>query len=400
MTRRLLKPDSPWLLALLASLTALGPLSVDMYLPAMPVMMLALDTRLGLMQLTLSSYLAGFAIFHLFCGPLADRFGRKPVLLAGTALFILACVGCSLASTVEQLLLFRLLQGIGACVGPTLARTVVRDVFGPNRAARALSLIAMLMALAPAIAPGLGSLMLLVLPWRSIFVFLSVYGILISILIHYYLPESLPQRQSLHPLSISRNYGSLLASPSFVAIALGSSMIYAGMMVYIASSGFVYLEMLGLPLKYFGPVFLTSVIGYVSGSGISARLATQYDSNRIIVLGAVVTALACGIMLLCSTLFPRSVLALALPMVVYTIGLGLVLPHAMAIALQPFPNIAGTASALLGFIQMGVSASASAAAGLLLVDSPRPMVLIMTAASLLAVALCSRVYRHSITGRG
>src|SRR5210317_1004058 len=122
MAQRYLNPDSPRLLALLAALVALGPLSVDMYLPAMPSMMRAFDTDISQMHLTLSSYLTGFALFHLACGPLADRYGRKPVLLAGTVLFVVACIGCSRSESVGEMLFFRFLQGIGACVGPTLAR--------------------------------------------------------------------------------------------------------------------------------------------------------------------------------------------------------------------------------------------------------------------------------------
>ena len=210
---RHINPDSPWLLALLAALVALGPLSVDMYLPALPVMTEALDSTVGAMHLTMSAYLTGFALFHLVCGPVADRFGRKPPLIVGTALFVVACLGCSQADTVPELLGFRFLQGIGACVGPTLARTITRDLFGPTRAARALSLIAMLMALAPAVAPGLGGLMLLVLPWSSIFYFLAAYGAVMLILIHCFLAESLPRRQGLRPLCSARSVGPLLRDP-------------------------------------------------------------------------------------------------------------------------------------------------------------------------------------------
>lgn len=146
---RHLLPDSRWLLPLLAALVALGPLSVDVYLPAMPTIMEELDADIQRMHLTLTTYLAGFAVFHLVCGPLADRYGRKPILIIGTVLFVSACIGCAAASTVEALMLFRFLQGIGACVGPTLARAIARDIFGPTRAARALSVIALFMALAP-----------------------------------------------------------------------------------------------------------------------------------------------------------------------------------------------------------------------------------------------------------
>ena len=393
MSARQLQHDSPWLLALLAALVALGPLSVDMYLPAMPIMMRAFDTDISHMHLTLSSYLTGFALFHLACGPLADRFGRKPVLVIGTALFVAACIGCSLSTTVEQLLLFRFLQGIGACVGPTLARAVARDVFGPTGAARALSLIAMLMALAPAVAPTLGGVLLLVLPWESVFLFLACYGAAMIALIHVFLPESLPLVQSLHPARIARNYAELLVDPFFLTVTITSGLVYAGLLVYLASSSFVYIDMLGVPVEYFGLVFLSSVVGYMGGSACSARLSKQYESERIMLLGVVLGVTASCLLLACSTAWPDSVAALMLPMALYSVAMGLVLPHAMAIALRPFPHIAGTASSLLGFIQMSLSAAASALIGQFLTTSPQPMVWMLLTISLASLLLGLRAHK-------
>ena len=393
MSQRYLHHESPWLLALLAAMVALGPLSVDMYIPAMPNMMVALDTSISGMHLTMSAYLTGFALFHLICGPLADRYGRKPILLWGTAVFVISSLGCALSTTIDQLLLFRLLQGIGACVGPTLARTVTRDVFGPTRAARALSLIAMLMALAPAVAPTLGGLMLLVLPWNSIFVFLAVYAAAMIVLIYLLLAESLPQRQSLHPLAIARNYRELVMDPFYLSVTVGSGLVYAGLIAYLSSSSFVYIEMLGVPVEYFGLVFLTAVAGYMIGSGISARLASRFDSEQVMLLGSALAVFACVLILGAAYIWPRSVLALMLPMMFYATGLGLVLPHAMAIALRPFPHIAGTASALLGFVQMSLSAVASALTGVFLTDTPLPMLWAMLVISLLAMALALRSHR-------
>jgi MFS transporter, DHA1 family, multidrug resistance protein len=393
MAHRQLQPDSRWLLALLAALVALGPLSVDVYLPAMPAMKNALGTDIRHMHLTLSSYLTGFALFHLVCGPLADRFGRKPILVGGTVLFVLACIGCSLSTTVEQLLVFRFIQGIGACVGPTLARAVARDVFGPVRAARALSLIAMLMALAPAVAPTMGSILMLWLPWPSIFIFLAVYGVAMLFLIHIFLAESLPQKQSLHPLSIARNFGELLHNPMFITTTLASGFVYAGLMAYLSSSSFVYIDMLGVPVQYFGFIFLTSVAGYMVGSALSARLSRSYDSERTVLVGAVLTAFATSCMWLGTVLLPRSVLVLMLPMMFYSAGMGLVLPNAMAIALRPFPHIAGTASALMGFIQMAISAAATAFVGAYLTDTPAPMLNFIVLMTFLALLLSAGVYR-------
>ena len=393
MTTRHLHPDSPWLLALLAALVALGPLSVDVYLPAMPTMMVALDTDIRHMHLTLSSYLTGFALFHLACGPLADRFGRKPILIGGTVLFVAACVGCSLAETVDELVFFRFIQGIGACVGPTLARAVARDIFGPTRAARALSLIAMMMALAPAIAPAMGGVMMLWLPWPSIFVFLAVYGIAMIMLIHVFLGESLPQRQSLHPLSILVNYGTLLRSPMFLIATFASGFVYAGFLAYLASSSFVYIDMLGVPVEYFGLTFITSVLGYMAGSGLSARLTKNYTSEQMVLAGAALAAVAAGTVWIGAQRLPDSIAVMMMPMMFYSMGIGLMLPNAMAIALSPFPYIAGTASALLGFVQMSLSAFATAIVGNYLVDSPAPVLNFMLAISGLALLLSVVLFR-------
>ncbi|MDH4039806.1 MAG: multidrug effflux MFS transporter [Gammaproteobacteria bacterium] len=397
MAPRQLHPDSPWLLALLAALVALGPLSVDMYLPAMPSMMRDFGTDISHMHLTLSSYLTGFALFHLACGPLADRFGRKPLLLGGTGLFVVACVGCSQSGSVQELLLFRFLQGVGACVGPTLARAVARDVYGPAGAARALSLIAMLMALAPAVAPTLGGLLLLVLPWPSVFIFLGVYGVATIILIRVFLAESLPQVQSLHPRVIARNYRELLADPFFLTVTVTSGLVYAGLMVYLASSSFVYIDMLGVPPQYFGLIFLGSVAGYMAGSAASANLARRHDSEQIMRLG-IILAMAAGCLLLaCSSGWPTSVFAIMLPMMLYSVAMGLVLPHAMAIALRPFAHIAGTASALLGFIQMSLAAGASALTGLFLSTTPQPMVWLLLA--IVSTSLALGLRSHALYAR-
>lgn len=393
MSSRYLTTESRWLLPLLAALVALGPLSVDMYLPAMPRMMAALDTDISHMHLTLSAYLAGFSLFHLACGPLADRFGRKPILIGGTLLFVFACVGCTFSTSVDQLLLFRFIQGIGACVGPTLARAVARDVYGPTGAARALSLIAMLMALAPAIAPTLGSILLLWLPWPTIFVFLALYGAVMIVLIHFLLPETLPAPQSLHPVTIGRNYAQLVRQPIFLVACFASSFVYAGLLAYLSSSSFVFITMLGVPVEWFGFIFLTSVLGYMTGSAVSARLSSRHDSEWTVLFGTVLTSVATASMWLGYTLAPDSLIAIIIPMTLYSTGMGLVLPNAMAVALKPFAHIAGTASALMGFIQMSLSAAATAVMGTLLVDSPAPMITFMFMLTTVALVLSALLYR-------
>jgi DHA1 family bicyclomycin/chloramphenicol resistance-like MFS transporter len=392
-------PDSRLTLLFLAALVALGPLSVDMYLPAMPAMQKAFATDIGSMHLTLSAYLWGFALFHLFCGPLADRYGRKPLLLTGTALFVLASLGCALSSTVTELTAYRFVQGIGACVGPTLARTITRDVFGPRGAARALSLIAMLMALAPAIAPGLGGVLLRYVEWPMVFFFLALYGAAVLWIVSYRIPETLPEPQSLRPKNIAANYLLLLRDPVFLPIATASALVYSGLMTYLVCSGFVFIEMLGVPVEYFGLIFLTSVIGYMSGSALSARLAAGQPPARVVLGGGLVAAGSSLAMLIAHLAANDSVLALVLPMTFYAAALGLVMPQAMAMAMEHFPKIAATNSSLFGFLQMGLSALITAGVGAVLVSSPLPMILTMVATEVLALGLIvyARAQHHRYT---
>jgi DHA1 family bicyclomycin/chloramphenicol resistance-like MFS transporter len=180
--------------------------------------------------------------------------------------------------------------------------------------------------------------------------------------------------------------------PFFLTVTITSGLFYSGLLVYLASSSFVYIDMLGVPVEYFGLVFLSSVVGYMGGSACSARLSKQHDSERIMLLGVVLGVCASSLLLACSTAWPDSVAALMLPMTLYSVAMGLVLPHAMAIALRPFPHIAGTASSLLGFIQMSLSAAASALIGQFLTTSPQPMVWMLLALSLGSLLLGLRAH--------
>ena len=385
-----LNPDSRLMLFFLAAMVALGPLSVDMYLPAMPTMQRELGSDIAAMHLTLSAYLWGFAIFHLACGPLADRYGRRPLLLAGTGLFVLASAGCALSTTVEQLTVYRFVQGIGACVGPTLGRTITRDVFGPRDAARALSLIAMLMALAPAVAPGLGGIMLRWVPWPSVFVFLGVYAAVIMVLIWRYLPETLPAPQSLAPGAIARNFLRLLRDPLFMPAATGSALVYAGLTCYLASSGFVFIDMLGVSVEFFGLIFLTTVIGYIAGSALSARLASHHEPREVMLWGAILGVSASAAMLVLQSLAPHSTLPIVVPMTFYAAGMGMLMPNAMALSMEYHPLIAATAAALFGFIQMTLAAILTGVVGAAIQETPQPMIIAMLGATALTLVLALR----------
>lgn len=392
MISRPLSADSRWLLVLLASLVAIGPLTIDMYLPALPGMARDLNADTSAVQLTISSFLLGFAIFHLACGPMADRYGRKPILLGGTALYLMASFACAQADSIEQLIGWRFVQGIGACVGPTLGRAIARDVFGPTRAARALAQIAMIMALAPAVAPGLGGLMLEFFEWSSIFYALLAYAAVVGAFIIFKLPETLPQIQPLRPARIMANYSELLRDRRYMATTIASGLIYSGMVCFLSGSAFVFIDMMGVPERYFGFLFLSTVAGYISGSAISTRLALQMESERVMWIGVNLSVVSATAMAIGPELWfhPASIAA---PMTFFALSLGISLPHAMASALKPYPQMAATASALLGFTQMGLSSVAGAVVGFFLTDSARPMTLTILGTAIISWLLV-RALQH------
>jgi DHA1 family bicyclomycin/chloramphenicol resistance-like MFS transporter len=364
-----------------------------MYLPALPGMVEDFDSNTSRVQLTLSSYLVGFAVFHLLCGPLADRYGRKPVLVGGVSLFVAASLGCAQAGSIDELIFYRFLQGVGACVGPTLGRAIARDIFGPRRAARALAQIAMIMALAPAVAPTLGGILLQFFQWPAIFIVLAIYALAAILAVATRLPESLPERQSLHPVEIGRNYLALLRSGHFLATTCASSMMYAAMIAFLSGSSFVFIDMMGVSTATYGLLFLPTVVGYIAGNGISTRLVHGREPEQIMLIGVQLGLAGAFCMIVASELLPDP-LSIVLPMSLYSTALGIVLPHAMASALRPFPQIAGTASALLGFIQMGLSSLGGALVGALLVDSPRPMVLLILAMTGVSYLLIKALQRR------
>ena len=260
-------------------------------------------------------------------------------------------------------------------------------MFGPRGAARALSLIAMLMALAPAIAPGLGGLMLRYVPWPSVFFFLAGYGFAVLLIVVCRIPETLPVAQSLRPRAIAANYAQLLRDPVFLPVASASALVYSGLMAYLACSGFVFIDMLGVPTEYFGLIFLTSVAGYMGGSAFSARLAARRPPARVLFAGVRLALLSTLLMLALHSLWPPSVLALIVPMALYAAALGLTLPQAMAMAMENFPRIAATNSSLFGFLQMGLSALITALVGLVLVATPMPMIVTMLVIDCFALLL-------------
>ena len=349
----------------IAVLVALGPLSTDMYLPSLPGLAHEFSTDSGQVQLTLSLFLAGFAVAQIVYGPISDRFGRKPVLFCGLLLFVVASVACALAVNIEMLIVARFMQALGGSAGPVLGRAMVRDIHGPADSARVLSHIGSAMALAPAFAPVIGGYMSVYLGWESIFWFLALFGFFGAGILLFTIPETSPEEHR-HPKPVKTivgDYGRLLADPGFLGYTLTCTLAYAGLFAFLSGSSFVIIEYFGVSEQHFGLLFMLVVVGYISGTLSGARLSRRYDFKRLVAVGTLVLLLGGCVMLAVALSQPRHVMGIVGPMMVFMLGVGLVMPQSMAGALANYPHIAGSASGLLGFIQMSAAGLLGVAVG-------------------------------------
>ena len=377
------RPDSLTVVVIVTCLVAFGAISTDLYLPSLPSIAAHFAVGAGEAQLTLSVFLVGFAISQLAYGPLSDRFGRRPTVIAGLAIYGLASLACMLATSIEMLIAARLLQAVGACAGVVLGRAVVRDVYGRERAAKVLSYIgmAMAMALAPALGPILGGYLEVWFGWRANFFVLVAFGAVTFAAVLWQLPETTRWRDSALNLGrLAGNYRGLLRERVYLGYVLVCTFAYAGIFTFISGSSFVLIEVLGLSPERYGLSFAAIVVGYMIGTLASSQLTLRLGLERLVLAGTLfglAGGTAAAVLSLSGAL---SVVTVVAPVFVFLIGSGLMLPNALAGALGPFPTMAGAASALLGFIQMTVAAVIGIAVGQLHDGTGRSMAL--------ALALC------------
>ena len=370
---------SIWTTILLAAAVALGPMAIDMYLPALPQIGADFNAGTDQVQFTLSVYLIGFALAQLVCGPLADRFGRKPVMIGGMLLFALASIGCALASNIETLQLFRFLQALGGSAGPVLGRAVVRDVYTPREAAKILALLAGMMALAPAVAPTLGGFIVATMDWHWIFIVMAVYALVMVAVIAFGIPEPLrpEHRQPFRFCHLMRNYRRISTDMTFIGYTFTSAAIYGGLFAFLSGSAFVLIDVLGVAPEHFGLYTAITAGGYLLGNMASIRLAKRYLPDQILLYGLATTLTAGATMALLAYHNIYSPWAVVLPQALFMAGTGMVLPQTMAGALANHPTMAGSASALLGFVQMAAAAAAGALVGILHDGTPLVMATII-----------------------
>jgi DHA1 family bicyclomycin/chloramphenicol resistance-like MFS transporter len=362
------------LTALLAALSAIGPLTTDMYLPSLPDIARALGAPTAQVQLTISAYLFGFAVGQILYGPVSDRHGRKPVLLAAVGLYCAASLACALSTSIEMLIAARALQALGGSGGIVLARAIVRDLYSGVRAGRELSLIGSVMALAPVLAPIIGGALQTGFGWRSVFFTLVAAGLFGAGVVWMLLPETLGRRAE--PLSISsmlKSYVLVARNPAYLAYLGLASTSYAGLFAWISGASFVLQNLYGLTPFSFGIAFALGSVGYMTGATLAARMVVKIGLDRTIGFGGCACA-AGGLGMVAAVAFGlTSAASLVLPVAVYLAGLGMVLPQSIAGAMTPFPERAGAASALLGFVQQSIAALCGAAVGALLGANAWPL---------------------------
>jgi DHA1 family bicyclomycin/chloramphenicol resistance-like MFS transporter len=381
---------TPLLLALLALLSSFTPLSIDMYLPALPVIAVDLHGTAGDIQLTLSAFMIAFGAGQIFYGPAGDRFGRRPVILSGLVIYVVASIGCAFAAEAGQLVLLRFLQGLAACGGVVLARTMVRDLAEKDQAARAMSLMMACTSIAPMLAPLIGGQVLWFLGWRAIFWVLAMVGVIAFVFAWLRLPETLrPEyRQPLVLSSILKRFGELVRHRAFMGYAFTSTFQFSALMSFLSGSPFVFIEKYGIAPRAYGLIFGGMIVFMTLGSLLNAKFAPVFGAGKILRYAVIVPAVAGPTALVLGLIEARygtiglwPFLACFAPQIA---TISLIGPNSMAMALQRYPHMAGTASSLMGVMQFGIGAIFGAIVGQTMDGTIAPM----TTAMGIAGALC------------
>ena len=369
----------PGWLVLLAALTALAPLSIDMYLPAFPAIEQGLAAPAGRISLTLAAFFIGMALGQLFYGPLSDRFGRKPPLYAGLLLYVVASLACMLVDNITALIVCRFFQALGGCAGAVIARAIVRDRCSASESARVFSMLMLVMGLAPILAPILGGELLLWASWRWLFLVLALFGVACLVLLHWRLQETHDTRHA-EPLALGavlRAYAKLCGNRAFLGYTLSGGLGMAGMFAYITGSPFIFIELYQLSPQHYSWLFGSNALGLIAASQLNAWLLQRVSFTRLLRFALWVPVLA-SVALLCLSLTPWITWWLLWAgFFLFLASLGFISPNASAAALATHGQQAGMASALMGALQFGLATLSGSLVGVWHDGSCVPLATIM-----------------------
>lgn len=378
------------LIALLTVMIMVNQMATSLYTPSLPSLTTAFAAEAADVKLTMSVFLFGLTIGQLVHGPLSDRFGRRPILLAGLGIYVLATAMCAAAPTLTILILGRLLQALGGCACAVVSRAIVRDKFGRGEAARVMAMVGLAMAVGPALGPMIGGLLQVSFGWRACFVVLLFFGLAVFVWVAAGYRESLaqPNPTATDPLALARSFAAVLSSRPYLAYSLATGFCFSTMFAYQTGGPFVLIELLGLRPDVFGMSYGFIVVGYLVGMAMATWWSARIGHDRMIRLGALSMLAAAAVMLTAALAGRISVPLVLGAMSVVMFGFSLITPNAMSGAMMPFPAIAGVAAAGLGFAQMGVSALGSYAVGFFFDGTAAPMAAVI-AVSALGCTLCA-----------
>jgi len=382
-------PENPALLRrllpVLIIVSMIGPLALNILMPSMPGLAASLGASRSEVQLTLSLFLAAQAISQLFIGGLADRFGRRPVLLLSLGLYVMASLAASLAGSILLLILARIVQAAGSTAGLTLSRTIVRDLAPQATAASMIGYVTMGMVIAPLTAPAIGGFLDDTFGWRAIFIACAVLGVIGGLITFLQLPETRPASiTGQGMMAVLRRSGEVIRNPQFRAYCIGSAFTSAVFFTFLGGAPYLIVESMALPKTTYGLWFIAISGGYMIGNFCAGRFSERYGSDRMIRAGNIIGTAGVLILLGLAVVPVMHPAAIFLPNMLMAMGNGFLLPNAISGAVSVDPKAAGAASGVVGAMQMGFGAVASFVAGQITTTSPLPMALMMTVFSLAA----------------
>lgn len=378
----------------LGALVGLGPFTVDLYLPALPMLADELRASEAAIQLTLTATMIGFGLGQLIVGPWSDAVGRRLPLIIATAVHVGASLGVAFAPDITWVLVFRVLQGVGAAGGGVVAMATVRDLFGGQPLVRMLSRLALVTSLAPILAPVIGSQLLAVLDWRGLFVSLAGYGIVVVILAATLVAETLPpeRRRVRERGAVARRYRAVLSDPVFVGVALIAGLVFSGIFAYLSASSFLFQHRYGFTAQQFGILFATNSIGLAVSSQVASRLMRRFAPPRILIVSLPLMAIA-GFTAALAGVLELGLFPVLAGTFVFLSCAGLSFPCIQVTALAPHGSEAGTAASLLGAINFGLASLSAPIVGFFGTDTAIPMGLTMGLLLSVATALLWIVVR-------